>query len=1743
MVTHRSRAGFMRWTSSSEVPRSEVTVPGAMRARGATPSSSRSFRLMTSITSTMNITTAGDVTFHVIADDGFLLGFGSGATRVNGTYENAPASNTSPFNGYPLVGAFDQRGGATPATYPVTVHFPAPGTYPYELDYFECCGAQLSLALTVESITPQTSPLSVYVGYADGLRPAGSIFPFPWDGSPNVTFVGCHPDCTFDAGAIRLDNSSNAPMTVNSLSVDLGTCHFAIWPQNLTLPAGGIMIFTQTVNSFSSGCDNTSGQFDTSDIPFAFFCGQSGIIPDVNVTVDGTTTTAQDTQQVLNTGGQDAFSCPGGNESRPWQRIGGGGTPISVPLPPLVSLALAPASVAGDVVGQAQAFTVAAMDGSGQPVPNLPVTLGIFGANTQQLTATTGPSGLASFSYAGAAAGSDTVTATAFISGLQAVSNAASIPWNVPSGGSGATVVSTSGSAPPAVSNLRPAVGALIGAATPVTATITAASGIASWAVTSQAVPSGTVVTLASATGQPPATLATFDPKGLANGTYAITVSATAGGGGRASATNQVFIGSGGGTAQQAGPSISAPAPADGAIVTRPIPITASFAPPAGETIASWSVTYQGQSNPTVVPLASGTGAPPATLATFDPTLLPNDTYTISISATASGGGTQALTSTVSVKGNLKLGRYVTTYRDLSVPVNGFQMDINRTYDSTDKSVGDFGVGWHVSVGNFRTSSNRVLGAVGWSLFPTSCAFLFCSYDFKTSTPHFVTVTFPDTHQEVFDFTPSGSIGLFFFGGSAAFTPRPGTGTTSTLQAAGDLGLSFGGDGNLYASNGQPYDPQQFKLTTHDGRVLLLDRTLGLVSENDRLGNGISVDAHGIHATSGQSITFARDALGRITAITGPTGQSLSYTYSGTGDLASVTTPLGTLTYSYDASHDLLQALGPGGQPVQTLTYDANGRLTGVTNGTGQTVSIANDVAGQKLVLTDPLGQLTTINNLDDLGDVVQREQTFAGQSVIYRSTYDSVGRVLTDSDPLGHSVAYQYDAVGNLTQVTDADGHAEHVTYNGRGQPTQLTDPDGNTISSWTYDAAGNLTQETRNDGSAYSYAHDLAGHLTSVTDPDGATRTLSYDGSGHLAAETDAAGHVTKYSVDASGLVTSVTNPLGATTLYTYDGNRNMLSIQDANGHTQTYSHDVFGNVASTTDADGHTTSYAYDAAQRLTSVLDRNGTTTTYSYDADGRMVSRARGTDISTFSYDPLGRLTGAANAVAQITLAYDAADHLVAESTTGTATSPLPSVTLSHTYDAAGNRLSTSGPAGTTTFSFDHRLRLATVTDPAGGVFGYTYDSLGRLVSLSRPNGVSSTLTYDSANDLLSRVDSLGSTVLAQANYAYNAARLRTSLTDLAGVHTYAYDAANQLVTASHPSSTGLPTESYTYDLAGNRTSPGPATYDAADRLQKDASFTYAYDSEGNLIGRTSLATGAVTDFQWDAAHQLTAVKLPDGTTATYKYDPFGRRLEVDAGGRVTRYVYDGPVIALEYDGANQLTASYQYGPTYDDPLEMTRGGQRNFYLVDGGGSTTALAGDGGHIVQSYSYGAFGQQVSSGTVVNPFTFSGREYDASTQLYYFRQRSYDPNSGRFLEEDPKPAPNLYPYAANDPINVRDTSGADDLAEYEEVHVYVAREEEGCYFGITKDLAVREVRHAGRFANGLFPLITASSRAGARALETFLILSFGGVDGGLLTNRSLSITPNSSQFATGTNELEELLSGDNLDSLLQDIEELCA
>src|SRR5216683_7247957 len=195
------------------------------------------------LSSTFVVSAPGDVSFSVIADDGFLLGVGNGARAVGGPSKNPPASGLTPFSSYPIMAAWNALGTGAPVTYQVTVDFPAAGVYPYELDYFSR-SAQLSLVLTVAIVPAQAPPLAIFTGYADTVRaPGTSTFPFPWQGAPGVTFVGSpNPDGTWDSGALRFDNTTASPMTLDHVTVDIGTTHFDPGWTNVVVPPNGTAV-------------------------------------------------------------------------------------------------------------------------------------------------------------------------------------------------------------------------------------------------------------------------------------------------------------------------------------------------------------------------------------------------------------------------------------------------------------------------------------------------------------------------------------------------------------------------------------------------------------------------------------------------------------------------------------------------------------------------------------------------------------------------------------------------------------------------------------------------------------------------------------------------------------------------------------------------------------------------------------------------------------------------------------------------------------------------------------------------------------------------------------------------------------------------------------------------------------------------------------------------------------------------------------------------------------------------------------------------------------------------------------------------------------------------------------------------------------------------------------------------------------------------------------------------------------
>src|SRR6185437_9304659 len=194
---------------------------------------------------------------------------------------------------------------------------------------------------------------------------------------------------------------------------------------------------------------------------------------------------------------------------------------------------------------------------------------------------------------------------------------------------------------------------------------------------------------------------------------------------------------------------------------------------------------------------------------------------------------------------------------------------------------------------------------------------------------------------------------------------------------------------------------------------------------------------------------------------------------------------------------------------------------------------------------------------------------------------------------------------------------------------------------------------------------------------------------------------------------------------------------------------------------------------------------------------------------------------------------------------------------------------------------------------------------------------------------------------------------------------------------------------------------------------------------------TKADTNGTTTYNWDFENRLTSVVLPGtGGTVTFRYDPFGRRIQKASANGTTNYLYDDSNSVEEVDQAGAVLVHYAQAEGIDKPLAAVRGGIEGFYEQDGLGSVTSLTDSTGAVLNSYAYDSFGDvAASSGSFVNPFLYTGRDYDSETGLKYYRARYYDSLVGRFLSEDSfrfQAGVNFYPYTSDNPTNFIDPSG---------------------------------------------------------------------------------------------------------------------
>jgi RHS repeat-associated protein len=208
--------------------------------------------------------------------------------------------------------------------------------------------------------------------------------------------------------------------------------------------------------------------------------------------------------------------------------------------------------------------------------------------------------------------------------------------------------------------------------------------------------------------------------------------------------------------------------------------------------------------------------------------------------------------------------------------------------------------------------------------------------------------------------------------------------------------------------------------------------------------------------------------------------------------------------------------------------------------------------------------------------------------------------------------------------------------------------------------------------------------------------------------------------------------------------------------------------------------------------------------------------------------------------------------------------------------------------------------------------------------------------------------------------------------------------------------------------------------------EASGSETFSYDSNGNMISDSRF------NYIYNDANQLAKItsKSDGKTIANYYYDSKGIRVKTVESGIPTYYVGDyfetkildgNPEYSIYYFANNERVA--RKDP--DNSLHY----YHNDHL-DGTNVVTNSVGQQSGKVSYYPYGTIKSRIGDDS---KYLFTGQEYDAKSNLYYYKSRYYNSTIARFIMPDPliqdyyNPQNlNRYSYVFNNPIKYTDPTG---------------------------------------------------------------------------------------------------------------------
>ncbi len=250
-------------------------------------------------------------------------------------------------------------------------------------------------------------------------------------------------------------------------------------------------------------------------------------------------------------------------------------------------------------------------------------------------------------------------------------------------------------------------------------------------------------------------------------------------------------------------------------------------------------------------------------------------------------------------------------------------------------------------------------------------------------------------------------------------------------------------------------------------------------------------------------------------------------------------------------------------------------------------------------------------------------------------------------------------------------------------------------------------LLQYVDRRGQTSTFTYDNLNRLATEAYSD-SSLTRTYDFFGRLEQVNDSAAGVFGFNPDLAGRLLSSTNPKGSLN-YTYDGRGFMASRQVVGQPVLSYSYDPVGNLVSAAMPQA-AASFTYDPRNLLSKITRMNGVSSTLGYDSDARLLSLSHaGTamiDTESYTFDAISNRSGHSTNLGQALITQPVANQFNAANQL-TLVGSVPD-----TYDANGNLVQ---EGATTTYTWDGRNRLKSITTAAGQTTNFTYDFAGNMI--------------------------------------------------------------------------------------------------------------------------------------------------------------------------------------------------------------------------------------------------------------------------------------------------------------------------------------------------------------------------------------------------------------------------------------------